>query len=265
MAQRKHKTVREREYHLSEVARLYLEGKYQSEIAIARAGAQQQISQDLQIIQARWRESALRDFDALKQEQLAKIDHAEREAWAAWYRSQEDKEVVYSEEGGTSTAIPAPPDNKALTVEDVEAFVATLSKKPPKTSSKQYTRREGQVGDPRFLDMALKCVERRCKLLGLDMPQRIELAGADGGAVRVQMEGNLADAIANLGTFLKDASPEARTKAITEYEHFVEASDQLRQLIATVGQPAPVESESAEGGKARQRADDRSPGRVTQR
>lgn len=35
------------------------------------------------------------------------------------------------------------------------------------------------------LGMVLKCEERRAKLLGLDKPNRVELAGKDGGAIEV--------------------------------------------------------------------------------
>ena len=40
--------------------------------------------------------------------------------------------------------------------------------------------RTGQYGDPRFLKIALECVERRCKLLGLDAPEKHQHTGADG-------------------------------------------------------------------------------------
>jgi hypothetical protein len=44
---------------------------------------------------------------------------------------------------------------------------------------KKTKRREGQVGDPRYLDGVLKCIDRRCAILGIDAPKKI--AGPTGG------------------------------------------------------------------------------------
>ncbi|MFC9497629.1 hypothetical protein [Streptomyces sp. NPDC056982] len=38
-------------------------------------------------------------------------------------------------------------------------------------------------GDLKAIETVLKVISQRCKLLGLDMPQRTELSGPDGGAV----------------------------------------------------------------------------------
>ena len=46
-------------------------------------------------------------------------------------------------------------------------------------------REEGQTGDPRFLNGVLKCIERRCKLLGIDALERKEYSGPDGGPIRL--------------------------------------------------------------------------------
>ena len=40
---------------------------------------------------------------------------------------------------------------------------------------KASVKKEGQAGDPRFLDGVLKCVERRCSILGLDAPKQFKL------------------------------------------------------------------------------------------
>jgi len=121
-----------------EVAALYLAGKYQSEIARLIGISQQQVSHDLQAVHRAWLASSLRDFDAAKAQELAKIDAAEREYWAAWERSQQPREVTTTREA------------------DGDA---------PRTETSR--RREHPVGDPRFLDGVLKCIEKRCDMLGL--------------------------------------------------------------------------------------------------
>jgi hypothetical protein len=52
------------------------------------------VLEDLKHLKRRWKESALRDYDALKGEQLQKLYLLERELWAAWERSKEDGEEV---------------------------------------------------------------------------------------------------------------------------------------------------------------------------
>lgn len=125
------------------VAERYLRGEYQSQIAQALGITQQQISQDLKVVRAAWLASTLRDFDALKSEQLAKVDAVEVEAWDAWARSKQPREVTVTEqtEGASATR-------------------------------KASVRREGQAGDPRFLERIQKCIEQRCDILGLHAPKR---------------------------------------------------------------------------------------------
>jgi transcriptional regulator with XRE-family HTH domain len=123
-----------------DVARRYLQGQTQSEIAGVFGVSQAQISKDLAAIRAAWLASAVRDFDAAKAQELAKIDTVEREYWLAWERSKKDKETEYSEDSS-------------------KGF-------------KSGKRREGQAGNPAFLAGVLTCIERRCAILGLDAPKR---------------------------------------------------------------------------------------------
>jgi hypothetical protein len=115
----------------------------QSEIAKSFGVTQGQISQDLAIIRAQWLASAIRDFDALKAEELRKIDLVEREYWLAWERSQQDKEIEFEERGSKGT--------------------------------RSGTRSEGQAGNPAFLEGVLKCIAKRCEILGLDAPKRFQI------------------------------------------------------------------------------------------
>lgn len=129
-----------------QVAERYLRGEYQSAIAQSFGVDTATISRDLAAIRAQWLASAVRDFDAAKAQELAKIDEVERAAWAAWQRSTEDKEVAVQEAGA-----------------DKKLKKATL-------------RKEGQSGNPAFLSTILTCIERRCAILGLDAPKRFSIA-----------------------------------------------------------------------------------------
>lgn len=121
-----------------QVAARYIRGEYQSTIARDLGLTQAQISYDLKAIRAEWLQSTLRDFDALKGEQLAKVDAVETEAWAAWERSKQAREVTITE--------------------------ASEGTRPGR---KATMRKEGQAGDPRFLAEIGKCVDRRCAILGI--------------------------------------------------------------------------------------------------
>ena len=128
---------------------LYLSGWTQTAIAEELSVSQQTISLDLKALQKAWLASSLIAYSAAKAQELARIDRLEREYWAAWEASKEDKETQVTEK--TADA---------------------------KTSrSKAQMRREGQVGNPSFLAGVQWCIERRCKVLGIDAPAKIEQSG----------------------------------------------------------------------------------------
>jgi hypothetical protein len=132
------------------VAGLYLRGETQWAIAHALGVDQGTVSRDLKALRTEWRKSALMAIDARKEQELAKVDEVERMAFAAYARSQEDEETlrakVVKTPGKAAGDAPAVPEERSET---------------QKTS-------KGQCGDPRFLKIVLGCVERRCKILGID-------------------------------------------------------------------------------------------------
>jgi hypothetical protein len=131
--------------HRETIAREYLKGHYQHDIATGLGISPATVKRDLAKIRQLWLASSLRDFDALKAEQLAKIDAVEAEAWAMWTKSCE--RLVRTSE------------------QDIEA--SRYPGRNVRTDSEQGN------GDPRYLQIALQCVERRSKLLGLDAPQKL--------------------------------------------------------------------------------------------
>jgi hypothetical protein len=136
----------QREQDLAALARLYLTGKTQTEIGQAMGVSQVQISLDLKTLQARWQAAGLMDFDAAKARELARIDNLERVYWDEWEASRQEKETTQTRR------------RVAATVSD-EAMV----------------RKERRDGNPAYLAGIQWCIERRCKLLGLDAPTKNEV------------------------------------------------------------------------------------------
>jgi hypothetical protein len=98
------------------------------------------------------------DFNEAKARELAKIDKLEREYYAGWRRSCEDEETTRQATKG-----------KVVKRKDEEGEL--VSERPA-----EVTRtRKGQAGDPRFLAGVERCIERRCKILGIDAPTRHEI------------------------------------------------------------------------------------------
>jgi hypothetical protein len=130
-----------------QVADYYLQGWTQMEIAAHVGVDQTTVSDDLKVVRQQWRDSAVRDFDEAREVELRKIDRVEREAWAAWERSQKPAQSAHIND----------------------------------ESNQRKTRRHvrNQYGDPRFLDQVNKCIASRCALLGLAAIAREE-DGADG-------------------------------------------------------------------------------------
>jgi hypothetical protein len=169
MASRNQTAVLERRHH---VARLYLQGEQQYAIGRAVGVSQAQVSMDLAAIRGLWLASLVRDFDAKKAAELARIDLIETEAWAAWHRSQQPREVTFTEatEGG----------------EVIEADGTRHAKAPTRKAS---MRREGQAGDARFLERIQKCIDQRCEILGLKAPQKTAATLPDGTALPPPIQG----------------------------------------------------------------------------
>lgn len=134
------RTPAQRQKDRAETANLYLQGWLQADIAEKQGVTQQAISDDLKAIRKQWLASSLRDFDEARSQELAKIDNLEITYWQAWQRSIEPKKI--------ETA-------KTVNAESGRRDEASV-------------REEGRDGEPRYLAGVQWCIERRCKLLGLD-------------------------------------------------------------------------------------------------
>jgi transposase len=152
----KSRTPLERERDLRETAALYLRGLSQVEIAQRLKVSRQQIGYDLKVLQRRWQESALADFNAKKAAELAKMDELERTYWEAWERSCQAREVTTQEKmqaSGSQT------DDARL---------------------KAGVRKEQRDGNPEFLRGVERCIEMRCKITGAFAAVKLAPTTPDG-------------------------------------------------------------------------------------
>lgn len=139
------RSATQREADLAEVARRYLAGETQQMIAIALGISRSQVSYDLATLRRRWRESSMRDFEVARAAELAKVDNLERQYWESWHRSEQEQQRTRTRR--VRAGAKGKRDEVSL-------------------------EREARDGDPRFLAGVQWCIERRCKLLGLDAPAR---------------------------------------------------------------------------------------------
>jgi hypothetical protein len=120
-----------------QVTELSLQGWSQTSIAAHLGISQSTVSEDMQHVREAWQESAVSMIDEIRARELTKIDLVEREAFAAWFRSQKPAQSAVVTGDGTGN----------------------LTRKSMKH----------QTGDPRFLDQINKCIAQRRALIGLDV------------------------------------------------------------------------------------------------
>jgi hypothetical protein len=153
------------------VSELYLQGWTMGRIADDLGHSIGTVSTDLKACREEWQLQRLENVDELITVELAKIAKIEAAAWDGWFRSCEDKTNCKDQ---------------------VVVFEGTI------TDQWVQHFREGQAGDPRFLKIAQDCVDRRCKLLGLDA----DTANRNqGGPVVVEVVVTSRDEIQQLETF----------------------------------------------------------------
>lgn len=128
------------------IGELYLEGKWQVEIAAQLGISQPTVSRELDLWQQAWERSIVQEIGKARVRELGRIDRLERVAWAAWGRSKKDIETrTASIVSGRTTKDGVPLPNLSKTI--------------------QTTR--GSAGDPRFLDRIAWCIEARCRIMGI--------------------------------------------------------------------------------------------------
>jgi hypothetical protein len=158
-----YRTDEERERDLVIVARMYVRGKSQHEMALElnklyvdRHISKKTIHQDLEYIQKSWWQSTLFDFNAAKAKELARIDETEREAWDAWDRSKEKHVKIEYE----------------ISDDQVPFSVDKIADVKRKKKRKMI---EATVGDIKYLEMVERMIKMRCEILGLFEAKRVQI------------------------------------------------------------------------------------------
>lgn len=187
------------------VAELYVQGWTQMAIAEKLEIAQTTVCTDLQRLQKEWRESRLRDFDAARELEIQKLDRLEREAWAAWERSQKPSQSAEFKDDAANT-----PTKKRV---------------------------KNQNGDPRFLVVVHQCIASRRALLGLDALPSLPKDDPDGNPAE------RADRIVSLVTEIREREriAAARTTTLTIESGGIRTDGVGGQVedVAPLGLPGP--------------------------
>lgn len=168
------------------VADLYLQNYSQTSIAEQLGVAQSTISEDLRAIEKEWRGSTIRDFELARRIELHKLARVEREAWAAWERSQKPAQSA-----------------------DIPGDGVQPSRK----------RVKNQYGDPRFLDQIHKCSAGRRALQGLDAPTKIAPTTPEGESLYHHPMNHELDQLSEADLKMLEAAAELALRLNLENRH----------------------------------------------
>lgn len=149
------------------VAERYLRGQTQWTIAQSLEVDQGQISRDIKWLQEQWLEQALEDTEKRLAREIKKLDTLEREAWEAWQRSQQPATRKRRKTQQDSED----EDGEGL-VEEVEDTIY-------------------RDGDPRFLELVAKAIDRRLDILGIKKSPATVLNVSQTNNVGVNLTQNL--------------------------------------------------------------------------
>lgn len=136
------------------VAEMYVQHYTYREIGAKLGISIGQVCQHMKIVVARWKDRAEVNVGHRIEEECKKLDVTEREARAAWEKSKADAKA------------------RSKVIEGVPGAGGSVTPRTVRVT--EHT--EEQYGDPRYLEVILKCQERRAKLLGIDVT-KVEHSG----------------------------------------------------------------------------------------
>lgn len=179
------------------VAELYCQGVPCLEIAKRLGVKPVQVYSALKRAKQLWREKMAESAEAVKAEQLAKLDKIEAEAWAAWQRSKKD-------------AI------ERMRRESVSAKFGRKSE----TGQKKIHR----DGEAKYLDIVMRTIRQRLELLGILNPETQAPTGNGSTLLEVVVSTKAeADRLLNYSQFAQAANlPAIEADSVTPVE---ESSD----------------------------------------
>lgn len=169
------KREREREQRLEIIAPLWRKNWTYAEIrkeVMRRLGKEAYsvgtVCKDVKVLIAQWREQRLNDTEEKITTELARLDQVIREAWEMWEKSKQD----YNRKSQSQTGVPVEGEKgQPLTIKSIQAMM--------------WDAEQRGCGDPRYLDVILKALNQRCKLMGLDQ-MTIDVHSGMTGAIEIR-------------------------------------------------------------------------------
>lgn len=147
-----------------------LEGKQQTDIALALNLSRTYISRELADIRREWQETAVEDRATQIAKEIARLNALEAQFLAGWERSRAERQESFAERTDGST------DGNGH---------------PTGEKRRSSLKKIGRDGDARFLEGARQCVMDRVKVLGLAEPVRLRHGGdPDSPPIQVQEQRN---------------------------------------------------------------------------
>lgn len=126
------------------------------------------VCKDVKVLIAQWREQRLNDTEEKITTELARLDQVIREAWEMWEKSKQD----YNRKSQSQTGVPVEGEKgQPLTIKSIQAMM--------------WDAEQRGCGDPRYLDVILKALNQRCKLMGLDQ-MTIDVHSGMTGAIEIR-------------------------------------------------------------------------------
>ena len=126
------------------------------------------ITETIRDMTALWKEKNLIKVDEVKNRELKKLDALEDEYWRAWHRScLPRREKERKQQRGFIPALNLSDDDGHV----LPAFTETM------VETEKRVREYDREGSSRFLEGIERCIEKRCRLLGLYSPIKITPQG----------------------------------------------------------------------------------------
>lgn len=149
------------------VARLYLRGHTQADIASREGVCQGTVSDDVKALIDHWTASALVDFNQAMQVELRRLNQLEERAWTQFERSCEDAEFKRRRVEESLRTEPAPQPQRSPKGKGKRRVSGppTVTRMVPTKTVVEETR-EGRCGDPRFMTVVYNCIDARVRILG---------------------------------------------------------------------------------------------------
>lgn len=126
------------------------------------------VHMDVKRLLKEWQKARLENTEEKIASELARLDLVIKEAWKMWEKSKKD----YNSKTIGSQGIPTGRDDEGkVTIETIKSMM--------------WDAEHRGGGNPKYLDVILKALEQRCKLLGLNK-ETLEVGAATNGQIEIR-------------------------------------------------------------------------------